>query len=138
MTAKFLKESDAGFTLIELMAAMVILTFGVVAALQILVEAHKSNNFARAKTMAVNRAEEHLEWIFRDFPTNVDNYDDLWFAVGDLVGPGPAGEPGHITVTDPALADPCTVTITVNWQGQGTLHAGNVTITAFRSTVERN
>jgi prepilin-type N-terminal cleavage/methylation domain-containing protein len=135
MIAKLLKKTDEGFTLIELMAAMVILTFGVVAALQILVEAHKSNNFARAKTMAVNRAEEQMEWIYQipsydDFAFNALN--DSWFAVGDLVGAGPNGEPGHITVVD---SDPRVVTITVDWQGQGTLHEGHVLITAFRSKV---
>lgn len=130
---KLLKKSDEGLTLIELMAALVILTFGVVAALSILVEAHKANRLTRTKTMAINAAEEVIETILRDDPASVTGYGGRTFPVGKLVGPG-NGNPGLVTVTG---ADPYLVTVTVTWQGQGILPAGTVTVRAVRSAANR-
>jgi prepilin-type N-terminal cleavage/methylation domain-containing protein len=128
------RNSDSGLTLIELMVAMIILTFGVVAALSILVEAHKSNNFAKAKTMAVNAAEERLENVFDAGPAFVESFDDTEFFVGDLVGNGTNGEPGLITVDG---NQPHLVTVTVTWLGQGARAGGTVQIMARRDEAPR-
>ena len=130
------KKSDSGLTLIELMIAMVILAFGAVAALGILVEAHKANALAKAKTMAINRAEEQMEVIFQDSPELVEaKYDDTWFAVENLTGNGPAGEAGLITVSD---TEPHEVRIEVTWNGSGTLSGGTISISAIRSEARRD
>jgi type II secretory pathway pseudopilin PulG len=137
------EKPDSGLTLIELMAAMVILVFGAIAALSILVEAHRSNTMARAKTMAVNAAEEQMEIIFQLPPASDMDRDNQWFPVKNLPGPGPLGEDGigqagfvDITPGDvPGYPD--RIDITVTWLGQGTLPAGRVTISAQRSQIDR-
>lgn len=126
-------KSNAGLTLIELVVAMCILAFGVVAALSVLVEAQKASNFSRAKTMAINAAEEQLEAVFRDAPSSVLAYNNNPFPVGDLQRPG-GGNPGLITVS---AAEPHVVTVSVVWAGQGILAPGRVTLTALRSTATR-
>ena len=132
---RFIKKTheNKGLTLIELMVSMVILAFGVVAGMTILVEAQKSNNFALAKTMAINETEQQLEAIFRDAPSTVTNYNNITFAVGDLVRPG-GGPAGLITVS---AAQPHLVTVSVVWQGQGNLSPGNVTLRSLRDTATR-
>jgi len=126
-------RDNKGLTLIELMVSMAILAFGVVAGMMILVEAQKSNNFALAKTMAINESEQQMEAIFRDAPSTVMNYNNVTFAVGDLVRPG-GGPAGLITVS---AAQPRLVTVSVLWQGQGTLTPGNVTLRSLRDEVTR-
>ena len=64
-TRHLLKASNKGLTLIELVIAIVILTFGVITTMTVLVQAESSNNGTRAKTMAINAAEEAMESIFR-------------------------------------------------------------------------
>ncbi|RJP23738.1 MAG: hypothetical protein C4520_05665 [Candidatus Abyssobacteria bacterium SURF_5] len=130
----FLKKSESGVTLIELIVAMTVLTFGVVAALSILVEAHKSNSFARAKTMAINAAEQQIEEIFERDPTMIMTFNNRTFAVGDLVGPG--GNPPGSVIVD--INEPHQVTVTVAWQGSGTLPSGTVSINAIRSEANRS
>lgn len=126
------RKSEGGLTLIELLAAMLILAFGAVAALSVLVEAQKSNNFARAKTMAVNAAEQQLESIFQLPPGDAVDRNNTTFAVGDLVGPG-GNPPGLVTVD---ANQPHRITVTVTWQGQGALAGGTVTLRALRSDVD--
>ncbi|UCD56631.1 MAG: prepilin-type N-terminal cleavage/methylation domain-containing protein [Candidatus Hydrogenedentota bacterium] len=123
----------AGLSLVELMVAMAILVFGAVAGLAILLQAQKSNNLSRAKTIATNAAEERMEAIFSDFPSNVTTYDNFTFPVADLVGAG-GGAPGLITVS---ADEPRVVTVSVVWQGQGTLPTGQVILTALRSEATR-
>ncbi|MBI5115282.1 prepilin-type N-terminal cleavage/methylation domain-containing protein [Candidatus Poribacteria bacterium] len=127
------RGSNKGLTLIELLVAMSILALGGVAGLMILIQAHKSNTVARVKTAAVNAAEQRLEEIFRDAPSNVFSFNNTTFPVGDLVAPA-GGNPGLVTVTGNS---PPVVTVTVTWRGQGTLSPGQVTMTALRSTAPR-
>jgi type II secretory pathway pseudopilin PulG len=118
---------------VELLVAMSILALGGVAGLTVIIQAHKSNTTARAKTAAVNAAEQRLEEIFREWPANVYSFNNVTFPVGDLVAPA-GGNPGLVTVTG---NNPPLVTVTVTWRGQGTLAAGQVTLTALRSTAPR-
>ena len=130
---KLVFKRNEGLTLIELMVAMAILAFGAVAGLLLLVQAQKTNNFSRAKTMAINAAEQQLEAIFRDAPSNVLAYNNVTFPVGDLARPGGA-DAGLITVSG---NQPHDVIISVVWQGQGTLTSGQITLNALRSTAPR-
>ena len=124
---------NKGLTLVELVIAIVLLTFGVVTTMTVMVEAQSASNGTRAKTMAINAAEEQLESIFKAAPSTVLNFNGQTFAVGDLVRPG-GGPPGLTTVT-PTV--PRTITISVVWQGQGTQPGGQVTLTALRSEATR-
>lgn len=130
---RLLSSPNEGLTLIELIVAIVILAFGVITTMTVMVRAQTSNNATRAKTMVINAAEQQLESIFKADPTTVMAFNGNTFAVGDLVGPG-GGDPGSITV---AATEPRTITISVVWQGQGILHAGQVTLTALRSEAPR-
>ena len=122
-----------GLTLIELVVAIVLLTFGVVAAMTVLVQAQSSSNATTAKTMALNAAQEQLEMILNDSPSNVLTWNNTPFPVGDLAR-ADGSAPGLITV---AATQPRTITITVVWQGQGTLQSGQVMVTALRSEATR-
>ena len=122
-----------GLTLIELIIAIVLLTFGVIAAMTVLVQAHSSSNDTTAKTMALNAAQEQLEIILDDSPSAVLTYNNTPFAVGDLAR-ADGSQPGLITV---AATQPRTITITVVWQGQGILPSGQVKVTALRSEATR-
>jgi len=124
---------NKGLTLIELVIAIVLLTFGVVTTMTVMVEAQTASNGTRAKTMAINAAEEQLESIFKAAPSTVLNFNGQTFAVGNLTGPA-GGNPGAITVT---ATVPRTITISVVWQGRGTQPGGRVTLTALRSEATR-
>ncbi len=93
-TRHLLSGSNKGLTLIELVIAIVILTFGVVTTMTVLVQAEYANNGTRAKTMAINAAEEAMESIFRAAPAAVLTFNGNTFAVGDLTRPG-----GRVTMT---------------------------------------
>jgi hypothetical protein len=101
--------------------------------LALLVQAHKTNDFARAKTRAINAAEEQIEQIFMDAPSNVVTFNNMTFNVPGMSRPG--GQPaGLITVSN---AQPHLVTVAVVWEGQGTLAPGQVILTAERSEAAR-
>lgn len=130
---------EKGLTLIELLVAIVILTFGAVAIISVLIEAQKSNNFARAKTMAVNAAEQEMEAIFKAYPADVGWFNGQHFPVQGLTGPpgnDPSGgnDPMVVTVDE---NEPYRVTVTVTWMGRGTQRGGRIALTARRSTAER-
>lgn len=126
-------RGEKGLTITELIVAIAILSLGSVGALTILTQAHKTNNASQAKTMATNAAEEQMEQIFNAAPSNVLAFHNQTFNVGDLRRPGGAPA-GLITV---AAGDPHLVTVTVVWQGQGTLSPGQVTLRALRSEAQR-
>ena len=130
---RLLSSSNDGLTMIELIVAIVILAVGVIVTMTIMVQAQTSSNATRAKTMAINAAEQQLESIFKAAPSTVMTFNGNTFAVGDLVRPG-GGDPGSITV---AATQPRTITISVVWQGQGILPSGQVTLTALRSEAPR-
>jgi type II secretory pathway pseudopilin PulG len=122
-----------GLTLIELVISIFILTIGVISLMTVLVNGEKWNRASQAKAMALNAAEERMEAIFFDAPSNIMLYNGQTFAVGNLQGPG-GNPPGLITVTN---TQPRQVTITVQWVGSGVLPAGNITLRALRSTAPR-
>ncbi len=144
------RDPEAGLTLIELLAAISILALGAVAGLTVLVQAHKSNTMARAKTMAINAAQQQMETVFNAAPGDVnvwfnnqtfpvDNRDPANPNVGNLVSPvvQPDGTRNAGIITVDQTTNPPTVTVTVAWQGRGTLAPGQVTLTALRSPADR-
>ncbi len=128
-------KRNRGLTLIELMVAMTILAFAAVAGVMVLVQSHKANNASQAKTRALYAAEQELERIFQQDPSWVTNFvgNPQAFDVDGLQAPG-GGQAGLVTVTG---ADPFTVTVTIQWQGGGTLAPGQVMLSALRSTAPR-
>ena len=138
------KVREKGLSLIELLVAIVILTFGAIAVMSVLIEAHTSHAFSRAKTIAINAAEQEMESIFKDFPNKVGVYKDQHFAVPGLNGPAgndPDGgnDPLVVTVTDNEMgfADLHRVTVTVTWVGIGSQRGGRISLSALRDTADR-
>ena len=128
------KTGNEGLTLIELMVATALLAFGAVAGLTLLIQAHSANNFSRAKTSAINAAEQQLEAIFLWNPATVfTTFNGVEFPVAGLTRPGGV-DAGLITVS---ANQPHDVTVSVVWQGQGTLKAGQVTLNALRCEAQR-
>jgi type II secretory pathway pseudopilin PulG len=126
--------NNDGLTMIELVIAVALLTFGVVAVMSVLVQAQNATHATSAKSMALNAAQQQMELILNDTPTNVLTWDTQTFAVGDLVRAD--GSPAGLISVDATTA-PRTVTITVVWQGRGTLPSGQLTISALRSEATR-
>jgi prepilin-type N-terminal cleavage/methylation domain-containing protein len=124
---------SAGLTLIELVVAMSILAFGAVAGLSLLVQAQKASTSSRAKTMAINAAEQQLEAIFKDAPSSVLAYDNNTFPVQNLQRPG-GGDAGLISVS---ATEPYLVNVSVVWEGQGILASARITLTALRTKATR-
>ena len=138
------KVREKGLSLIELLVAIVILTFGAIAVMSVLIEAHTSHAFSRGKTIAINAAEQEMESIFKDFPSNVGIYNNQHFAVPGLYGPAgndPDGgnDPLVVTITDNemGLVGLHRVIVTVTWVGTGTRRGGRITLSALRSTADR-
>src|SRR5881397_2424107 len=68
-------RNSRGFTLIETMIALVILTFGILAAGQLMYVASASNSLSRSKGSAMTVAQDRLEFLadlYRRDPANAD------------------------------------------------------------------
>jgi prepilin-type N-terminal cleavage/methylation domain-containing protein len=68
-------SAEAGFTLMETLVALVILTFGLLAAGQMMFVAMGSNSLSRSKGSAVTVAQDRLEFLadlYRQNPANAD------------------------------------------------------------------
>ncbi len=126
-------KQSAGLTLIELVVAMSILAFGAIAGLSLMVQAQKASTSSRAKTMAINAAEQQLEAVFKEAPSSVLAFNNNTFPVRNLQRPG-GGDAGLITVS---ATEPHLVSVSVVWEGQGILSPGQITLTALRTEATR-
>ena len=89
------KTADKGFTLIEVLVALTILSIGILGIAGLAGTGIKSSNYSRSLTQATNFAQERLEGLMG---VNYSNIQATDLAAGDLarncVGPaGPANAP---------------------------------------------
>lgn len=85
-------QRQAGFTLIETLVAMVVLTFGLLAVTNLLLMATTDNFAAAQSTIAVTAASQQLDFLRRARMTDLVPGGDL---TADLSAPGPCpGVPG--------------------------------------------
>jgi prepilin-type N-terminal cleavage/methylation domain-containing protein len=107
------RHSEAGFSLVELMVALIVFTIGILSVGQLSITSKRHTNYAREETMAVALAQEIKERIFSEVFDDVksifDNTDtadadtindstDEWAAhVGDMFG---SNGRGRIQVLD--------------------------------------
>jgi Tfp pilus assembly protein PilV len=131
------RDTQAGFTLMEALIAMMILTFGLIAITNLMVVAASSNSVANQATAAATVASQQLERLkAQSFNTlaaggdvatdvNLYNQDD------DLPGVGRIHTRWQITGT----GDPAVLFIRVRSEGTGLLSVGRsrAEFTTFRT-----
>ena len=121
-----LSSIEEGFTLIEIMITLVILSIGLVALAGLQVTAIKGNTFSKRMTAAVSIANQKLEQI-----------KDM--AYGDILSQSPTqititeGNQSsmnftrQVTVTNGPLANTKTVNVTVTWSGSSKSYSVPIT-----------
>ena len=109
----FLKENK-GFTLVELLVAVFILSVSIVGTLLLFSQSILSTEYAWDKTIAVSHAEGVLEAMqLKNTLSEVTNTDWVSWARNQGLSTLP-GESFNIAFTDPA-ADPLDIQVTVHW-----------------------
>jgi prepilin-type N-terminal cleavage/methylation domain-containing protein len=94
MEARRTEQSNEGFTLIEVMVAIVILTVGLLSLAQMMVVATNSNSLSGRMTSCSNLAKEQLERLkAAPFYTDPNNFvrNPILMPGGDVDSPGGGG-----------------------------------------------
>lgn len=109
------RKNEKGFTLLEVLFAISILTFGLLAVGSMQVSSIQGNYFAGKATDGIYVACDKMEDLMSL------SYADANLATGNFVDPAPPA--GYVVswnvVTDSPLVDTKTVTVTVTWQERG-------------------
>ena len=128
---RFLRKPK-GYTLLEVLIAMVVTSIGLLGMAQLQIVATRSNSFSNQMTVGVTLGQDQLEAL-----RNLD-YEDTELDAGDHVDPGnPIMSQGGIgfnrrwTVTEDAPNSLKTVTITVGWPAGNESH--HVTFTTVKT-----
>jgi type IV pilus assembly protein PilV len=140
---------ENGFTLIEVLVAVVLVAVGLISVAAMQTTAIRGNSFARETTISAQLAEEMVERIRVNALTTPEAYDGIDTtvpcagtnpALGDcqqwaasLAASGLPGVNGQVAVAvvDPAVPKASTVTVTVSW---GTAVTRTVTFTTILET----
>lgn len=119
----FASLSVNGFTLIEVIIAMILLTVGLLTLFSVITSGLVQSGVTREYDVARNAANAKIEEIRGvNFSDIVSVYSATDFAVVGLVTPTGWANPGYISVNDSA-ADLYDITITIRWQIQGNPNA---------------
>jgi prepilin-type N-terminal cleavage/methylation domain-containing protein len=111
-----------GFTLIEVIIAMVLLTVGLLTLLSVTMGGMLQREVTREYDVARNAASAKMEEIrAQDFP-DVAAATGTYFAVAGLIAPTGWANPGQIEVLT-AVSSLYEITITIRWQIQGNASA---------------
>jgi type IV pilus assembly protein PilV len=139
---RLLVKKSEGFTLIEVMIALVILAVGLLGLAALQLTAIKSNAFSSEMTYATMKAQQYAE-VFKSLP-----FADSNLTAGSHTDPTPPTSKGvqytiKWTVTDNVPAtDMKSISITVQWQslrqGAASQTAAQQTVTANLQTIVRN
>ena len=127
MKAKQLLCPNAGFTLIESMLTMVILSISMLALAGLQVSALRGNALSRRMATAVSVAEQKLEQLKNTFYTNIQSESATQITASNL------NFTQQVTVTNGPLANTKTVSVTVTWQDK--VQTGTVTHTVPLATI---
>jgi len=107
-------KRNKGFTLVELLLAVFILSVGIVGVLLLFTQSILSTEYAWDKTVAVSHAENILEEMqLKNTLNEITNVDWASWAVNQGFNTLPS-ESFNITFTDPAT-DPLEIQVAVNW-----------------------
>jgi type IV pilus assembly protein PilV len=134
-----LRKQSKGFTLIEVMIALVILAVGILALATMQIVSIRSNAFSSEMTYATMMAQTRLEAI-----RNM-NYDDVT-AVGQVTLPvdpttkGIAYRVQRLVQNNTPVTDMKTVTLVIDWLGAPAGSAGGQTVwftTRFSTVIKK-
>jgi len=114
----------AGFTLIEVVIAMILLTTGLLTLLSVTLGGMLQREVTREYDIARNAAFAKIEEIReQDFPDIISpSFSGTYFAVVGLTAPTGWANPGYITVNNSVL-DLYEITVTIRWRIQGNTSA---------------
>lgn len=119
---KSISAQKAGFTLIEVIIAMVLLTVGLMTLLSVTMGGMVQRGVTREYEIARNAAFARMEEIkAQDFP-DVAASTGTYFAVAGLMTPTGWANPGRVEVNT-SVSDLYEITITIRWQIQGNASA---------------
>jgi prepilin-type N-terminal cleavage/methylation domain-containing protein len=132
------RSSEAGFTLVEVLVAIVILVFGLIAVTNLLLVAASSNTVANHSTAAATAASETMETLKQVPFSQLADGGDLnadatgFFRLDRIPGVGPIRTRWVVTTTP---TDAQVKFITVQSEGEGPMvrSRSRATYTTFRS-----
>ena len=109
-------ESESGFTLIEVIIAISVLTIGILAVASMQVSAIRGNSFAIRQTESTTIALDRMEKIM------ALSYEDAELAAGSHTDPSPPSRYGVVwnVAADSPLNNAKRVTVMVTWTDHGT------------------
>ena len=113
--SKRLISTEEGFTLIEIMIALVILSVGLVALAGLQVSAIKGNAFSKRMTTAVSIANEKLEKLKNSSYASIISESPIQVTITQPNQPSMAFTRQVIVVNNSPLTNMKTVNITVTW-----------------------
>lgn len=114
--------SLTGFTLIEVVIAMILLTAGLMTLLSVTLGGMLQREVTREYDIARNAAFAKVEEIRSQDFSDVSDYDGDYFGVDGLTAPTGWTNPGKIEVNDD-VSDLFDITVTIRWQIQGNTSA---------------
>jgi type IV pilus assembly protein PilV len=107
---------DAGFTLVESMLALAIMSVGLLALAGLQITALRGNALSRSMTTAVSIAEQRLEQL-KNTP-----YSDIQAEAATQVTASNLHFTRQVTVTNGPLPNTKSVSVLVSWQDQSKTH----------------
>ena len=116
MKSDFLIFHKEGFTLIEVMITMVVLSIGLVALAGIQISAIKGNSFSRRMTTAVSVAEQTIEQIKNTQYDNVQSQSSTQVTAANMKFNS------QVNVTNTPPTNGKRVEVTVSWSDSGKSH----------------
>jgi type IV pilus assembly protein PilV len=126
MTPKSQVSIEDGFTLIEIMITLVILSIGLVALAGLQVSAIKGNTFSKRMTTAVSIANQKLEQLKDTAYANVLSESSTQITISQPNQPS-MNFTRQVTVTNGPLANTKTVNVTVTWSDGSNSHSVPIT-----------
>ena len=127
MTSKFQGSIEDGFTLIEIMITLVILSIGLVALAGLQVSAIKGNTFSKRMTSAVSIANQKLEQIKNTAYDNIISESSTQITTNYPNQPSMTFTRQVTVMNNSPLANTKTVNVTVTWSDGSNLHSVPVT-----------
>jgi type IV pilus assembly protein PilV len=118
MTSKSLISTEEGFTLIEIMIALVVMSIGLTALAAVQISAIQGNAFSKRMTTVVSIADEKLEQI------KSSSYVDIVSESSTQITQSNMNFTRQVTVTNNSpLANTKTINVTVNWSEGSKSHS---------------
>jgi type IV pilus assembly protein PilV len=116
MKGEYLVARGEGFTLIEVMMTLVILSIGLIALASMQISAMRGNSFSRRMTTAASVAEQVLEQVKNTPYNNVQSQSSTQVSASNMTFNS------QVSVTNNTPPNAKTVQVTVTWSDRGKSH----------------